>query len=108
MGLLSLIYLICALRTNLIFVAIFLGLLLVFVVLTASYWHLAAGHIVMAQKLQVAAGAFGFMAVMAGWWIFLAQMLASVDFPFQLPVGDISHLIVAGSERVKQKERFSA
>ena len=108
MGLLSLIYLICALRTNLIFVAIFLGLLLVFVVLTASYWHLAAGHTVMAQKLQVAAGAFGFMAVMAGWWIFLAQMLASVDFPFQLPVGDISHLIVAGSERVKQKERFSA
>ncbi len=108
MGLLSLIYLICALRTNLIFVAIFLGLLLTFVALTASYWHLAAGHAVMAQKLQVAGGAFGFMAVMAGWWIFFAQMLASVDFPFQLPVGDISHLIVPGSERVKQKERFSA
>lgn len=108
MGLLSFIYLICALRTNLVFVAIFLGLLLTFVVLTASYWHLAAGHADMAQKLQVAAGAFGFMAVMAGWWIFFAQMLASVDFPFQLPVGDISHLITAGSERVKQKERFSA
>ncbi|KAK3176789.1 hypothetical protein OEA41_008114 [Lepraria neglecta] len=108
MGLLSLIYLICALRTNLAFVAIFFGLLMTFVVLTASYWHFAAGHLVMAQKLQVAAGAFGFMAVMAGWWIFFAQMLASVDFPYEIPVGDISRLITPLSERVKQKERFSA
>lgn len=108
MGLLSFIYLICALRTNLVFVAIFLGLLLTFVVLTGAYWQLALGNAKMAQKLQVAAGAFGFMATMAGWWIFFAQMLASVDFPIQLPVGDISHLITPLSERVKQKERFSA
>lgn len=108
MGLLSLIYLVCALRTNLAFVAIFFGLLMTFVVLTASYWHLAARHLVMAQKLQVVAGAFGFMAVMAGWWIFFAQMLASVDFPYEIPVGDISHLITPLSERIKQKECFSA
>ncbi|KAL2048729.1 hypothetical protein ABVK25_010981 [Lepraria finkii] len=108
MGLLSLIYLICALRTNLAFVAIFFGLLMTFAVLTASYWHLAARHLVMAQKLQVVAGAFGFMAVMAGWWIFFAQMLASVDFPYEIPVGDISHLITPLSERIKQKECFSA
>ena len=108
MGLLSLIYLICALRTNLVFVAIFLGLLLTFVVLTASYWHLALGHSEMAAKLQVAAGAFGFMAVMAGWWIFFAQMLASVDFPFEIPVGDISRLITPMSERRKGKGGFSA
>ncbi len=41
-------------------------------------------------------------------WIFLAQMLASVDFPFQLPVGDISHVIKGGSDRVKKREQFSA
>ncbi|MCJ1452169.1 hypothetical protein MMC28_002511 [Mycoblastus sanguinarius] len=108
MGLLSLIYLICALRTNLVFVAIFLGLLLTFVVLTAAYWHLALGHAEIAAKLQVAAGAFGFLATLAGWWIFFAQMLASVDFPIQIPVGDISHLITPLSERVKPKERYSA
>ncbi|KAM0801754.1 GPR1/FUN34/YaaH-class plasma membrane protein-like protein [Usnea florida] len=108
MGLMSLIYLICALRTNIVFVAIFLGLLLTFVVLTGSYWQLARGNIEMSQRLQVAAGAFGFLATLAGWWIFFAQMLASVDFPFQIPVGDISHLITPLSERVKQKERYPA
>lgn len=108
MGLLSLIYLICALRTNVVFVAIFLGLLLTFVVLTGAYWHAALGHTEMAERLQVGAGAFGFLATLAGWWIFFAQMLASVDFPFQIPVGDISHLITPLSERVKQKERYPA
>ena len=108
MGLLSLIYLVCALRTNLVFVAIFLGLLLTFVILTAAYWHTAQGHTEMAERLQVAAGAFGFLATLAGWWIFFAQMLASVDFPFQIPVGDISHLITPLTERVKQKERYPA
>ena len=67
MGLLSLVYLICALRTNLIFVAIFLGLFLTFVTLAASYWHLSDGHPVASANFQVAAGAFGFMACMAGW-----------------------------------------
>ena len=108
MGLLSFIYLICALRTNLVFVAIFLGLLLTFVVLTGAYWQVAQGNMLFAHKLQVAAGAFGFMAVTAGWWIFFAQMLASVDFPIQIPVGDISHLITPMSERTKQHEKYSA
>ncbi|MCJ1277196.1 hypothetical protein MMC21_005006 [Puttea exsequens] len=108
MGLLSFIYLICALRTNLVFVAIFLGLLLTFVVLTGAYWQIAQGNQAFAQKLQVAAGAFGFMATMAGWWIFFAQMLASVDFPIQIPVGDISHLITPMSERTKRQEKYPA
>lgn len=107
MGLMSFIYLVCALRTNLVFVAIFAGLLLTFVVLTGSYWHLAMGHDEMAKKLQVAAGAFGFLAVMAGWWIFFAQMLQTVDFPLVIPVGDISHLITPLSARTK-KEQYPA
>lgn len=106
MGLMSLIYLICALRTNLVFVAIFFGLLMTFAVLTGSYWQFAQENYELAGKLQVASGAFGFMAVMAGWWIFFAQMLASVDFPFELPVGDISHLIKPLSEVKLSKKKF--
>lgn len=102
----SFIYLICALRTNLVFVAIFFGLLMTFVVLTGSYWQLAMGNAAMAHKLQVAAGAFGFMAVMAGWWIFFAQMLASVDFPIEIPVGDISHFIKPLSEVRTAKSKY--
>jgi succinate-acetate transporter protein len=108
MGVLSLLYLICALRTNITFVAIFFGLFMTFVLLAGSYWQFALGHGGIALKLQIASGAFGFMACIAGWWIFLAQMLASVDFPFQLPVGDISHVIKGGSDRVKKREQFSA
>ena len=40
-------------------------------------------------------------------WIFLAQMLASVDFPYPLPVGDISHLIKSETERKSVKQQFS-
>ncbi|KAL8841803.1 MAG: hypothetical protein Q9176_002990 [Flavoplaca citrina] len=108
MGLLCLLYLICALRTNIVFVTIFFGLFFTFVLLTGSYWQGAIGHASAAANLQVASGAFAFLACLAGWWIFFAQMLASVDFPFQLPVGDINHFIRSGSDRLQDKERFSA
>ncbi|KAG6988994.1 GPR1/FUN34/YaaH-class plasma membrane protein [Physcia stellaris] len=107
MGLMSLIYLVCALRTNLVFVTIFLGLFLTFVLLAGSYWQLANGNMGLSVQLQVAAAAFGFIATLAGWWIFLAQMLASVDFPYPLPVGDISHLIKSETERKSTKKQFS-
>ena len=108
MGLMCLIYLICSLRTNLVFVVIFTGLMMLFAVLTGSYWNAAIGSTALAQQQQFVAGGFGMMATSAGWWIFLAQMLASVDFPVQLPVGDISHLITPFSARVKAKEAFPA
>lgn len=127
MGFLSLLYLICALRTNLVFVTIFFGLFMTFVILTGSYWNIAVNQGAVAARLQIASGAFAFLACLAGWWafiialrvcgskltvpgrwIFFAQMLASVDFPFQIPVGDISHLIRSGTEKAKDMERFSA
>jgi len=40
---------------------------------------------------------------MAGWWIFLAIMLASLDFPLSLPVGDLSHIIKGASEKKRGK-----
>ena len=67
MGLMSLIYLVCALRTNIVFVVIFLGLFLTFVFLAGSYWQLANGNRAVSGQLQVAAAAFGFIACMAGW-----------------------------------------
>ncbi len=91
-----------------VFVTIFLGLMMLFAVLTGSYWNTAIGSVELAKQQQFVAGGFGIMATSAGWWIFLAQMLASVDFPIQLPVGDISHLITPYSARVKAKEQFAA
>lgn len=67
MGLLSAMYLVCALRTNIVFVVIFLGLFLTFVLLAGSYWTFALGQMVLSERLQVAAGAWGFIATIAGW-----------------------------------------
>ncbi len=99
------IYLICALRTNVVFVAMFIGLLLLIGLLLGSYWNAAAGNMEMSQHLQYLAGVFGLITSSMGWYIFTAQMLASVDFPVQLPVGDLSHFITPFSEKVKMKQQ---
>jgi hypothetical protein len=39
-----------------------------------------------------AGGACAFGAAMCGWYLFYALMLASVNFPIQLPVGDLSNI----------------
>jgi len=131
MGLLCFVYMICALRTNLVFFLIFLFLIPAFGCLAGAYWHLALGDAATATTLQVAAGACTFISDLLGWWIFFAILLASLDFPFQLPgmfysyvlevkvsladisffldlVGDLSHIIKGASDRAKAKEEYSA
>jgi succinate-acetate transporter protein len=85
MGVLCLIYMICALRTNMVFVGIFFSLVCAFGCLAGAYWHLAEANVGTATTLIVAGGACTFVTCMLGWWIFFAILLASLDFPFQLP-----------------------
>ncbi|KAF1976252.1 GPR1/FUN34/YaaH-class plasma membrane protein [Bimuria novae-zelandiae CBS 107.79] len=99
MGMLCFIYMICALRTNIVFFLIFLTLLLTFVLLAATYWHANNGNMSMSHSCQVAAGACAFVASLCGWWMFTAIMLASLDFPFSLPVGDLSGVIKGASQK---------
>lgn len=108
MGLLCFIYMICALRTNVVFFLIFLTLVPAFGCLAGAYWHLALGNTATASTLQVAAGALTFVTDMCGWWIFFAILLASLDFPFQLPVGDLSRFIKGASDKAKEREEHSA
>nr|POE54430.1 protein alcs [Quercus suber] len=108
MGFLCFIFLICALRTNVAFVIIFLTLVAAFCCLAGAYWHTALGNASTAKTLILAAGALTFVTDVAGWWIFFAILLASLDFPFQLPVGDLSHIIKGASEKAKIKEQYSA
>jgi len=85
MGVLCLVYFILALRTNLVFVLIFLSLIGSFACLTATFWQAALGNAILAGRLQIAGGACAFVTCMCGWWIFFAIMLAALDFPFSLP-----------------------
>lgn len=114
MGVLCFIYLICSLRTNVVFVVIFFTLVLTFGLLAGSFFFSSqayadptapvASTLDYAFRLQIAGGATAFVTSMAGWYIFFAIMLAALDFPFQIPVGDLSTMIKGYSEKVKAKE----
>jgi succinate-acetate transporter protein len=85
MGILCFVYLICSIRTNLVFFLIFFTLVPAFGLLAGSYLQAANGRAALAAKLAEASGAFCFVTCLCGWYIFLAIMLASVDFPLDLP-----------------------
>ncbi|KAI1846881.1 hypothetical protein JX265_004851 [Neoarthrinium moseri] len=96
MGILAFLYMICALRTNIVFVIIFLSLLPAFGLLTAAFWLQAAdfeGNTAKANNMFVGAGASLFVTCIAGWYILVSIMFEIVDFPLQLPVGDLSTII---------------
>ncbi|KAI4179636.1 MAG: hypothetical protein L6R41_007720 [Letrouitia leprolyta] len=110
MGMVCFVFLICSLRTNIVFFVIFLTLVCAFGCLAGAYFNLALVYenatnvaaATRAGRLVVAGGAFTFVTSLAGWYIFFAIMLASLDFPLQVPVGDLSTLIKGGSERQKR------
>jgi hypothetical protein len=85
MGILCLIYLICSLRTNIVFFLIFFTLVPAFGLLGGTFLNAAQGKAALAAKCQEAAGAFAFVTCLCGWWILLAILLASVDFPLAIP-----------------------
>lgn len=85
MGVVCLIFMICSLRTNIAFFIIFLTLVLAFGLLAGTFWQLAEGNMAVAKACQIAAGAFGFLTTVSGWYIFASILLASVDFPLVLP-----------------------
>lgn len=39
---------------------------------------------------------------MAGWYLITSILLAIVDFPIQLPVGDLSTVVKGKSQRMRQ------
>lgn len=107
MGFLCLIYLICALRTNMVFVTIFFTLVGAFGCLAGAFWKIAealtvgpATAAMTGAHLVVAGGAFAFVTCCAGWYIFAAILLASLDFPLALPVGDLSSVIKGKKENM--------
>ncbi|KAK2004399.1 GPR1/FUN34/YaaH-class plasma membrane protein [Colletotrichum falcatum] len=101
MAMVCVVFLVCSLRTNVVFFIIFLTLVAAFCLITAAYWFLAmdyTGNAAYAATLLQAAGGCAFVTCMAGWWLIFAILLASLDFPLELPVGDLSRVIRGKSE----------
>ena len=105
MSLLSLVYLICSLRTNLVFVLVFICATLGFALAAAGFWTLAKGKLVMGERLLQGTGGCFFAAAMCGWYLLAAIMFAELDLPWiKLSVFDLSGVIKGASQRVKEKE----
>jgi uncharacterized protein len=100
MAVLCFVYLIIALRTNLVFFLIFALLVPAFSLLAAVFFYAAQG--VAATNLETTAGALTFAVSLLGWYLLFIQLCAAVDFPLNLPVGDLSHIIKGASERTKK------
>ncbi|KAK7204326.1 GPR1/FUN34/yaaH family-domain-containing protein [Myxozyma melibiosi] len=93
------ILLVCSLRTNFCFFFLFFTLEFCFICLTVGYFRLSEASAVSGSKLVQAGGGFALACGLTGFYIFLSLMLVAVDFPYLLPVGDISHLMVGYQER---------
>ncbi|PWZ00236.1 hypothetical protein BCV70DRAFT_161161 [Testicularia cyperi] len=83
---------IAALRTNVVLVWILLFVALAFSTLGAAYFNFGAEALTAGSRLVTAAGACGFTACCGGFYILLHLCLASTDFPFNIPLFDLSHL----------------
>ncbi|OJI96280.1 hypothetical protein ASPVEDRAFT_48517 [Aspergillus versicolor CBS 583.65] len=89
MAVLMLIFMVCALRTNVVYTLIFLSLLMVFLMLSAGYWRLGEGESDVGNRCVIGAGACLFVASLLGFYLLIAQLFDSVGLPFKLPVGDL-------------------
>jgi uncharacterized protein len=104
MAMLSFVYLICSVRTNVVFFLIFACATLGFGLATGAFWQLAQGNTSMGTTLLVGTGGTFFAAAMFGWYMFLAVMLAIMDLP-SLPTGDLSTVIKGQSEKTNRAQR---
>nr|DAA06462.1 TPA_inf: GPR1/FUN34/YaaH-class plasma membrane protein [Aspergillus terreus] len=100
---LTFVYLICSIRTNICLFAALLLLVITFGCTAGSFFQLALGNEELGARLQVVGGAFNFALCIPIWHIFIAQILEAVDFPLTLPVGDLSTVILGRSQ--KQRAR---
>ncbi|CAG8893168.1 unnamed protein product [Penicillium egyptiacum] len=102
LALVTLVYLICALRTNVCLVLALFFLVIAYCLYGAVHFYTAVGKGAFAAKMEMAAGACNFVLCVPIWYIFVAQMLESIDFPLVLPVGDLSEVIRGRTQKARK------
>lgn len=108
MVLLSTVFTIASLRTNVVLFSILLLLIPTFSLLAAAFFNLAHGNTASGTQLQHAGAGILLAISFLGWYIFTALVLAGVDFPISLPLGDLSTVIKGAGDRAKAKKEASA
>ncbi|KAH8691795.1 hypothetical protein BGW36DRAFT_304471 [Talaromyces proteolyticus] len=102
---------IASIRTNVCFFLLFClfvpaGKLILAAVgcLTGSFFSLSYGNAIYATMLQHISGGLLLAASLIGFYIFIALVLASVDFPVMIPLGDLSTVIKGAQDKAKEKK----
>lgn len=94
--LLSIVFLIGSLRTNVVFVIIFVAASIGFGLGAGGFFHLAEGNLDVGNKCIVGLGACFFVADLLGWYLLTAATIEIMELPVpDLPVGDLSTVIRA-------------
>ncbi|KAK1067439.1 hypothetical protein LTR33_011363 [Friedmanniomyces endolithicus] len=106
MAVLCLFYAIAALRTNICLVVILVCFCVTFPCLAASYFYAGAG-VGPATECRVVGAAFAFVASLVAWYLWFSMLLEAVDWPFSLPVGDLSTMIKGKSDKLKSAENMA-
>ncbi|KAJ7739146.1 GPR1/FUN34/yaaH family-domain-containing protein [Mycena metata] len=90
---LCILYFIAALRTNVVFAYVFLTFTLTFASLAAAYREAGLGNSHKAVIMLKTAGACGFANIVGGWYLAAGLIMAAVNMPFGLPVGDLTRFL---------------
>lgn len=105
MCILSFIFLIGSLRTNLVFVLIFIFATIGFGLGAGAFLHIAHGNIATGTRLLTGLGACFFATGVLGFYFLLALTVAIMELPIpDIPVGDMSTVIKAKSRGVLKEE----
>ncbi|KFH47467.1 hypothetical protein ACRE_016310 [Hapsidospora chrysogenum ATCC 11550] len=96
MTILCAIFTVASIRTNVVFFAILLLLVPTFSCLAASFFAVSQGSMETALRFQYVGAGLLLAVSFLGWYTFLALILLAVEFPFSLPVGDLSTVIKKG------------
>lgn len=105
MGMLSFVYMVGSLRTNLCLFLIFVVATIGFELGAAGFFLLSYGHAVSGGRCIVGLGACFFVADLIGWYLTLGAVIAIMELPIpDLPVGDLSTRIKARPRGVIKQE----
>jgi len=100
-AIIAFLFMIPALRTNVPFFLTFLSLVFTFSLFAAGYFQQGMGNLARASHLFKVAGGFNLIVSISGFWTLAHLLLASVDFPFNVPVFDLSHIVPGRTPRLR-------
>ncbi|TKA83584.1 hypothetical protein B0A55_00398 [Friedmanniomyces simplex] len=98
MGVLLLFFTIASVRLDICHVVLFACFTVCFPCLATSYFYMADGNDASARTFRIWGGIFSLAGSVILWYLFLGSLLESVDFPYLLPVGDLSKYVKGRTE----------